>query len=585
MGISKRQLVNTTKKMKNYTDEQISGVSQVSANFMSENGYGKLRYYGGKFQYYDETVMSWVDLEITGDNKYIMQMVPRSMETMIGICDYKNNCIKLKWKEPSNTILDNQVVCIVDGVKIVRKEGSSPTSETDGELVLDIKAKDFGAFSNKWFIDNTTNFVLGSTYYYHFYPYSDLGVMNQSSINEVSVLYKDYPIYGFKIDQNESDPLSMITYIGDNVVFTPAHMDYDNNVFNYGDWKNAWFIENCKPCMLKYDGTVDYYLDPNDYTKKLDGTESDIANVNYEGNAMVGIPKVYWKIVDNGDDTANIYFSDKKVDDDFHCWSHIDNNGNEIDYCYMPIYNGIVINGKLRSLSLAQIPSSGYTAQQEIDYAKANNVGDDVIWYTEVFCDRMLINLLLILIAKSTDTQTAFGFGCYNSTSTLYCSNDNDKGLFHGYGSNLPGNPLKVFGMNNWWGNIWRRIAGLILDSGVYKIKMTYGKNDGSTVDGYNLDGAGYIEINDSAPSGTSPGYINKMLFNAHGLIPITTNGSSTTYYCDRLYFDNSIVGYGYVGGCYVDGGTGAMATSISYPSSLTTQYTGACLSCKPLAS
>ena len=83
--------------------------------------------------------------------------------------------------------------------------------------------------------------------------------------------------------------------------------------------------------MLKYDGTVDYELNPNDYTKKLDGTASDVANASYGGNAMVGIPKVYWKIVDNGDNTANIYICDKKLDDDFHCWSHIDNNGNEID--------------------------------------------------------------------------------------------------------------------------------------------------------------------------------------------------------------------------------------------------------------
>lgn len=43
-----------------------------------------------------------------------------------------------------------------------------------------------------------------------------------------------------------------------------------------------------RPCMLKSDGTVDYYLDPDDYTKKEDGeTPSDIANVNYNGNAMM----------------------------------------------------------------------------------------------------------------------------------------------------------------------------------------------------------------------------------------------------------------------------------------------------------
>lgn len=42
-----------------------------------------------------------------------------------------------------------------------------------------------------------------------------------------------------------------------------------------------------KPCMLKTNGQVDYYLNENDYSKKADGTASDITNVNYNGNAMM----------------------------------------------------------------------------------------------------------------------------------------------------------------------------------------------------------------------------------------------------------------------------------------------------------
>lgn len=49
--------------------------------------------------------------------------------------------------------------------------------------------------------------------------------------------------------------------------------------------------------MLKSNGKVDYYLNPNDYTKKLDGTTSDIANPNYDGNAMMEWPKIWFKYV------------------------------------------------------------------------------------------------------------------------------------------------------------------------------------------------------------------------------------------------------------------------------------------------
>lgn len=39
--------------------------------------------------------------------------------------------------------------------------------------------------------------------------------------------------------------------------------------------------------MLKSNGTVDCYLDPDDYTKKADGTASPISDVNFNGNAMM----------------------------------------------------------------------------------------------------------------------------------------------------------------------------------------------------------------------------------------------------------------------------------------------------------
>ena len=301
---------------------------------------------------------------------------------------------------------------------------------------------------------------------------------------------------------------------------------------------------------------------------------------------MVGIPKVYWKIVNNGDNTANIYFSDKQVDTDFHCWSHIDNNGNEIDYCYMPIYTGSVVSNKLRSLS-GRAPIDSQSVTSEITYAKANNLTSDTIWYTEVFSDRTLINLLLLLIGKSTDTQTVFGNGHYtggsSASSNISSGTMNNKGLF--YGTNGTGKGVKVFGMEHWWGNQWRRIAGWINSYGTQKIKLTYGQSDGSTVDGYNTDGTGYIVISNSTPSGSSGGYISKVLFNENGLIPTTINGSQTTYYCDGLWFNNSQIDYALVGGSSGSGYiVGAFYSSLNAAVSDAGWSIATALSCKPLA-
>lgn len=576
-----------------FTDGTTQNIGQlnidVQADFLTSDGFGNLRYYNGHFQYYDLSSSTWVDTSVTPSNVYIMNMTPQEMKSIFGVYDTVLGKYKLKWEEPDDTVIDGQVACIVDKVVIRRKLGSAPVNETDGDLVIEVKRKDFNSHKNEYFIDQELTPNNGDIYYYKAFPVSTTGFYNYSTLNETSgIITKDYVLYGFKLNQNESDPVNMITYIEDNVSFSSAYMDYTTGTFNYGDWGDVWFIKDLKPCMLKYDGTVDYELDKNDYTKKIDGTDSDVANDSYAGNAMVGMPKVYWKIVDNGDNTANIYFSDKKVDDDFHCWSHIDNNGNEIDYCYMPIYNGSNVNSVLRSIS-GKAPIASQTASTEITYAKANNTGSDIIWYTELFNDRMLINLLLLLIGKSTNTKVIFGTGnnnSYVSTSNTGMKNTgtmNTKGLFWGNQDNVSG--VKVFGMEHWYGNQWRRIGGWINDNGTQKIKMTYGQSDGSTTDGYNTTGSGYITIGNSTPSGTNGGYISKMIVSNNCLIPTIASGSATTYYCDGLWFNNSQVNYAFVGGASDSTSlVGALFSNLDSASSLTSWSVGAALSCKPLA-
>ena len=563
----------------------------VQADFLSSEGFGNLRYYNGHFQYYDTSTLTWVDTSITPDNVYIVNMMPQPMVSIVGVYDAELGKYKLKWEEPADTIINGQVACIVDKVIIRRKLGSVPANETDGDLVVEVKRNEFGLYKNDFYVDTALTANTDDVYYYKAFPVSTTGFYNTSTLNEtVGIKCKDYNLYGFKLDQNESNPASMITYLSDcdNAIYKSAYMNYSTDTFDYGDWGNAWFIKKLKPCMLKYDGTVDYELNPNDYTKKLDGTASDVANVSYGGNAMVGIPKVYWKIVDNGDNTANIYFSDKKVDSDFHCWSHIDNNGNEIDYCYLSAYDGCNISSKLRSVS-GRSPMTNQSGTTEINYAKSNNTGSDVIWYTELFNDRMLINLLLLLIGKSTDTQTIFGTGnnkTYVSTSNTGIKKSgtmNTKGLFWGSNDNASG--VKVFGIENFYGNVWKRIGGWINDKGTQKIKMTYGQSDGSTVDGYNTDGAGYIVIGNSTPIGTSSGYISKVLFNENGLIPTAVNGSQTTYYCDGLWFNNSQIDYALVGG-NSNGGyrAGAFYSVLNASVSAADWDCATAISCKPLA-
>ena len=254
----------------------------------------------------------------------------------------------------------------------------------------------------------------------------------------------------------------------------------------------------------------------------------------------------------------------------------------------MPIYTGANVNNKLRSIS-GLAPMINKTRETEINYAKANNLTNDIIWYTEVYSDRMLIELLILLIGKSTDTQTIFGAG--NNKSYVSESNTgikksgimDNKGLFWGNQDNVSG--VKLFGMEHLWGNTWRAVAGWINDNGTQKIKMTYGQNDGSAVNGYNLDGTGYISVANSTPSGTWGGYIDKMKISNIGLFPVTTNGSSSTYYCDGFWFNNSQVNCALIGGSTVNKlSTGIFGYNLNAAVSDANWNFCASLSCKPLA-
>ena len=575
-----------------FSDNSTQNIGQlnidVQADFLSSEGFGNLRYYNGHFQYYDTSTLTWIDTSVTPENTYITNWTPQCMKSFSGYYDSSLSAFNLKWEEPNDTVIDGQVVVLVEKVIIRRKLGALPESATDGDLVIEIKRKDFGTYKNNYYTDNIENPISGSTYYYKAFPMSTTGLYNTvSTENELGILCKIYQSFGFKINQNESDPASMITYLSDydNADYTSAHMDYYNNVFDYGSWSNAWFIKELKPCMLKYDGTVDYELDPNDYTKKLDGTASDINNESYEGNVMIGIPKVYWKIVDNGNNSFNIYIANRQIDSDYHCWSHIDNNGNEIDYCYMPAYSGSSDGTRLRSLSGKSTIVEGKSIPEMIILATANNETSDAIWYTEVFSDRTLINLLLLLIGKSTDAQTIFGSGYYNLSTPINSGTMDNKGLF--WGEQNGTNGVKVFGMENYWGNQWRAIAGwIIADYGMQKIKLTYGTSDGSTVNGYNETGNGYIEINGSAPTGRSSAYITRMICDHNVLLPKATDGSSTTYYCDRYAFS---IGNDYYYAVVGDTNTafvGPFATAINSTAGGICGSIGhaTALSCKPLA-
>lgn len=389
-------------------------------------------------------------------------------------------------------------------------------------------------------------------------------------------------IYAVHINMNEADPDSAVTFPSgyNNSDFSDnAYMDFTGGSFHYGDWANAFFMP--RSCMLRFDGTVDYYLNEDDETKKEDGTASDVANINYGGNAMVEWGKIYFGFKGDADGNGYTFIVSDSPSEGLDCYCNIDANKNEIDHFYTPKYFGSNdSSNRLRSIS-GQTNYVSQAGTTELSHAKANGNG----WSTECYGDWTLIKHLLVLMSKSLDIQAKYGYGrCKSSnTSAIGQGTMNGKGRF--WGDNSQTNGVKIFGMENWYGNIWRRIEGYVTNSnGVQLVKMCYGTRDGSTADGYSPDGTGYVSM--GTTSGTSGSGIQTMHVNEKcGVVPkaLTGNTSPTTYFSDGHWYGNSC--YAIVGGFWNEGLlAGAFYSSVNIAVSNTYANIGAAVSCKPLS-
>lgn len=474
----------------------------------------------------------------------------------------------------SDTVKVEITAKLPDGVAgaVIRKSTTGyPTSETDGDALTTIMTDT---------VYTDTNVTVGTTYYYSAFPYTSTGAYNRSEANRTSVTPKkrDY-LFGYDLVKSTSSPSGRVSYPDDvdNADFTPAKMNFGGS-FSYGDWNFApgeKFMP--RPCMLTFAGVVDHYLNPNDYTQKAEGGASKVADTSFGGNAMMEWPKIYTKRWEEGG-VYHFRCSDTPQDESWECWSNYDRLNNQIDHFYTPIYFGSNVSSKLRSIS-GQANMVSQNATTEINYAKAN--GND--WYTEVLADRLLIQDLLVMMGKSTDGQTVYGKGRCDTNSAVNTGTMNSRGMF--WGSNNGTDGVKVFGMEHFWGNLWRRTAGWMNVNGTQKVKLTRGTKDGSTASDYNTDGNGYKTVSGATPSGTSEGYISSMKTEGFGRIPVTASGSSSTFEADGLWYNNSGTIYAFVGG-YWDSALlcGPFCAVLYDAPSLSDSSVGAALSCKPLA-
>lgn len=478
------------------------------------------------YQEYTYSIISISKANIESDPIFTtVTPTPFTMDLQYNVSNFvakgRNTMVELSWTNP--------VGVDFEGVLIRASNTSYPTSIIDGELVYD-------GIGESYTETGLTNEV---PRYYTVWAYNDANQYSVVAINETATP-APFVVYGIKIDTTNSNPETALVYTDDAVGFTPAQGN--NGSFLYGSWEDKFPFNQIKPCLY-LNGAVNYYLDPNDYTKKADGvTESDITS-GADGDVMVEFPKIWWKFETAGTDLY-VKYSDTQFDADYKCLAHT-KGVIEKDFVYISAYLGHTLSSKLRSLS-GKTPTESKTIGAFRTETQANGAEFEQMAYYQL----LMTQVLYLVMFKSRDSQTALGRGFVDgNTAAIATGGANLKGMF--YGETTGKQQLKFCGIEDWYGNLRYWIDGFFSNASRNMLIGTENFND---------TGSGYTNYGQGATTDIG-GYISAIQGGTEtGFVVKASVGSSTTHYADsgslyasRLpYFGGSWTDADYAGAFYL---------------------------------
>lgn len=361
---------------------------------------------------------------------------------------------------------------------------------------------------------------------------------------KVSNILEVNPVWGFIEDMDELDPAKRITYTGRNTNYSPLTVDVaGTHTATYNDWEDFPILKANVPWMVRSDGTPDYRLSESDYTKKEDGTTtSDVANTAYDGGAFSWLIKHYKQEYNLGNKRYVNYSMVPRPG--FKPVGFMDGDGKELEGVWLPMFYGAAVTlnevTRMTSLSGLQPDYSKTTDQQKTLInafgSRARFLGGPII---------SVITDLLIMLAKTTDIQLAYGFG--NMSGYV-----NDSSVYYGVLQNAVVSGGQFYGtndgksLNKIFHSIvlgtyqqWQRDPYTIQVNGALKASKNYE---------YDVTAATYEDtgINYSNVSDTSWHYPHKVIIIPDfGSVPDARQfkGSTTTGCCDGFVINTSITG------------------------------------------
>ena len=297
--------------------------------------------------------------------------------------------------------------------------------------------------------------------------------------------------------------------------------------------------ERMRRCVLNAEGTVKYYLDPYDSTKKADGTPAILDGT--DGNVMVEIPKFYYKqsLVGGQHEwwISATPAAGYKVYEAF-----LKNGVTEVDYVYWAAYRPSTFSGKLMSRS-GVAPTASKTIATFRAEARANGAG----WNLPNFHILNAVRLLYLLEYCTFNSQAVLGNG--NDVGDNYTRTTGVSNIL-GNESSSPSITgwMSYRGIEDFYASSWQFIDGCGLNNGVFRSTNNEADYNDTLTGGSYVNGA-------SVPS-FSATYIRKI---TSDFLPQLGGGSSATFTCDGAWATTSDLRVSLFGGSAASGVLGGV--------------------------
>lgn len=365
--------------------------------------------------------------------------------------------------------------------------------------------------------------------------------LNESGATRfVNKLFK----YSIIVDNGKVDDPAAIEYADDCSDFEPMTMS-TNGILYEGGWANNVLLDMFKPCVIAPDSDEPtYYLNKNNLSQKEDGTPAVLTGE--DGDVMVEVSgPLYGKIVNFGS-KVKISIMNYRESDSF-CFHDI--GGVIKPKIYRGRYKASVTaddENVLRSISgIAPLVNVTRAQCRERAINRGNGYHQNNIYML------FLWQAMYLLLFKNRNSQAVLGRGytAKSNTGILNCGSTDSKPWI--FGNQTQTDSVVFLGVEDFYGNVWEWVDGIVVDNLVYKLTRDPSKyND--TGDGFEISTAsGLVNKNDS----------NKFLMsiqgtNALAFLPAGAGGTSSTYFCDMIWIEDDSIrvaqfGYIYFGYLY----------------------------------